>query len=725
MKISKKHIAITATAVFLVAVIVVVFAFGGSKYSFNADEFETLYKSRTTIPAASSVSWNDEGYTLVGETERLTLEFDNTLGALRVTDKLNGEIYSSHFDEAKLDSVPKNKKLRQGLQSVCSISYADNEGITDLVNSADSSVKCNAQGIENGVKLQYDFAKQGIILEFYIWLDGENLVVNFPSKSVTEEGNFSLMSVDILPMLMSATDDEQGYIVYPEGSGALYHWGEADTSRTTILTRDVWSDRNTDIDLLAEQINSGVHGILIPAMGVKRTVGAVVAYIEQGAEYSSISLATSQYMFAVNRVYSSVIYRKTGTYIGANGTEYTQIDKDTNVDNITVRYAFGGKNTDYSDMAALAREMMLASGDLFQSEKEPYSMKLDIVNGAVEETVLYSAYNVATTLSEAQEMTSYLQENGVEGIAVELLGWQEEGFGLYPASGKLESKLGSRSDLKSLSAQLKSMGSDLFLSVNLINASSNLGGFSKRSDVIYDATDVGITSKDGTNYLLNPYIAFKDKNESIVYNYSDTGISGFSYEGIGKLLFEDYNSKRTMTRTDTVAVQKAMLKSSVQSCSKVVAQHGNSYVLSVADMITDVPSGTSTYAALQDEIPFYELIVHGSLSYTLDAVANLSYDISWAKLKWLEYGAVPYFVMSNSGSEVLTATAASGIYSSSFSQWDKQIVEIYNELKPFYDKISGKRMTAHEKLADGIYKTTYENGSAVVVNYNNNSYHFE
>ena len=702
MKISKIKILIAVTALCLVAVIVVVSLFNGTQDTFSLKEFERYYKSATVVPEKTMVSWNDEGYTKLGENQWLLLEFDNNIGALCVTDKASGEIYGSHFDETKLPNVPKNKKLRQGLQSVCSISYANKEGMSEVMNSADSSVKLVVTPLKDGVSLKYTFTKPDISIVLNVWIEDGNLVVDFDSENVIENGAYSLMSIDFLPMLMSAADSEQGYIVFPEGSGALYHWGSADTTRTTILTRDVWSDRGTDIDKIADNINSGERGILIPAAGVKRTVGSIVGYIEQGAEFCSMSLATSRYMFAVNRVYASAIYRKTGSYIGANGTEYTMIDKNTDIGNITIRYAFNGADADYSSMAADVRSMMTISGDLPENSKLPYSMKLDILNGAVEETVLYSTYKVATTISEAEDMTSYLGKNGVKGVAVELLGWQNEGYGLYPASGKINGKIGTKADLNSLSNQLDGMESGLFLSVNLINASGDLGGFSKRSDVIYDATDIGIKSESGTDYILNPFVAYKNKNQLFISEMSSTGIAGFSYEGIGRILFEDYKSNRRMTRSDTIAVQRATLKASAETCKQAIAQHGNSYILNSADMITDVPSGTSAYPVFKEEIPFYELIVHGSLSYTLDTVGNLSHDITWAKLRWLEYGAVPYFVMSNEGAEVLSSTAASVIYSSSFSDWKTRIVEIYNERAPFSEKVGNSEMIKHQKLSDGV-----------------------
>ena len=168
-----------------------------------------------------------------------------------------------------------------------------------------------------------------------------------------------------------------------------------------------------------------------------------------------------------------------------------------------------------------------------------------------------------------------------------------------------------------------------------------------------------------------------------------------------------------------------------------MSQHGNSYILAYSDFVTDVPAGTGTSELLQEEIPFYQLIVHGSVPYTLETVGNLTYDLEEIKLRWLEYGALPYFVMSYNGSEILTNTEARIIYSSSFEQWKDTIIEIYNEFQPITEDISAQQMISHEQLSEGVYRTEYENGRVVIVNYNEtqfaygettiegNSYYFE
>ena len=47
-----------------------------------------------------------------------------------------------------------------------------------------------------------------------------------------------------------------------------------------------------------------------------------------------------------------------------------------------------------------------------------------------------------------------------------------------------------------------------------------------------------------------------------------------------------------------------------------------------------------------------------------------------------------------------------------------RLQEIYKEVNGVLSKVRNKRMVSHEKLGDGVFKTVYENGVYVIVNYN-------
>ena len=50
------------------------------------------------------------------------------------------------------------------------------------------------------------------------------------------------------------------------------------------------------------------------------------------------------------------------------------------------------------------------------------------------------------------------------------------------------------------------------------------------------------------------------------------------------------------------------------------------------------------------------------------------------------------------------------------------MIEQYNARSSFMEDISGVNMISNEEIADGVYKTSYENGCYSVVNYGDEEY---
>ena len=48
----------------------------------------------------------------------------------------------------------------------------------------------------------------------------------------------------------------------------------------------------------------------------------------------------------------------------------------------------------------------------------------------------------------------------------------------------------------------------------------------------------------------------------------------------------------------------------------------------------------------------------------------------------------------------------------------KEAKKLYKEINPILKKINNKRIIKHEKLAEKVYKTTFENDISIIINYN-------
>lgn len=63
-------------------------------------------------------------------------------------------------------------------------------------------------------------------------------------------------------------------------------------------------------------------------------------------------------------------------------------------------------------------------------------------------------------------------------------------------------------------------------------------------------------------------------------------------------------------------------------------------------------------------------------------------------------------------------TEFSNLYAVNYEQWLEQAASIYAEVNGVLGKVHNERIVAHEKLAEGLFKTVYESGTYVIVNYN-------
>ena len=117
------------------------------------------------------------------------------------------------------------------------------------------------------------------------------------------------------------------------------------------------------------------------------------------------------------------------------------------------------------------------------------------------------------------------------------------------------------------------------------------------------------------------------------------------------------------------------------------------------------------------EVPFYQIVTHGSVRYTGEAL-NLSSDARRLRLKWIEYGYTPYFELTYESAEKLVNTSYNELFTSRYWDWKDEVIATCQELKKVWDAIGGAKMVSHEEFGEGLICTGYDNGVKVYVNYN-------
>jgi hypothetical protein len=131
----------------------------------------------------------------------------------------------------------------------------------------------------------------------------------------------------------------------------------------------------------------------------------------------------------------------------------------------------------------------------------------------------------------------------------------------------------------------------------------------------------------------------------------------------------------------------------------------------------NIPVTDSSHVNTDAAVPFMQLVLHGYVSYSGPAI-NMSFDPELALLRNMEFGAAPAFMLAYGEIAELKDTPYSAFYSVDYHAWRQIMADMYRRYAQIYRGLANIPMERHDRLAEGVYMTTYANGVRVLVNYN-------
>ena len=109
-------------------------------------------------------------------------------------------------------------------------------------------------------------------------------------------------------------------------------------------------------------------------------------------------------------------------------------------------------------------------------------------------------------------------------------------------------------------------------------------------------------------------------------------------------------------------------------------------------------------------------MTHGYIPQT-GSLLNKADDVQQAVLRCIEYGVGIQYQVTAQASSFLKSTEYDQLYRSCFDDLLPEILESYRQVSDALEGVAGSRMIGHARMAEGVYKTSYDNGIAVYVNY--------
>lgn len=660
----------------------------------------------------------------------LTMQYSGFFRAVRLVDTASGEVkWNSIVTKEIFDTTDSTKTWKNLLSSVLSIMYSpanDTRGNSSLACSAEDTVNITTYLIKNGIRIDMDFTAAKISLSMRISLTENGVEVSLPFEYINEYGDNYLLTADVFPYFGAAPKDSDGYIFYPDGSGALSYFSKTDEK--PLYTENMVLDIYASFD--AEKLLDGVDNIsvMLPVYGIKNENQAFLAAITKGdcnakicvntaVNTSAVPINSASFRFVFRNEYR--LYLSNISSSQTNSKEQSKYgikrEKELLEDERTVRFfLLEGDDADYSGMANVYREYLIDSGTLSKSlVSDKNALFLTMFMGDRKQDTFFKSFVETCDFEDAYEIIGNYINSGVSNLQVRLRGWSNDGYGSFPQKLRPAWKLGGKKGLRFLDTLAKDKDLlSLYLELNVTDALAEAGGFSKKRDVIVKGNSIPVSDEPQEVFLLsaNKSLSLFEKAKKKLSYIKNTA---FSLQSIGNAVYSNAYKNKPHTRLQAAEIFSKMAKGNS-------VQGGNLYLLSSAAHLTEIPFEASMHVNTDISVPFYQMVVYGSVPYGSQP-GNLFYDLEEIKLKWIEYGYVPSFEITSRSTSALKETSYNQLFTAKNSKWESKILDIYYEFSQKLSPVKGAYMTKHESVSDNVYRVEYSNGWEIYINYNTES----
>ncbi|MFS0614595.1 DUF5696 domain-containing protein [Lederbergia ruris] len=687
---------------------------------------------------------DESKFEAVAENENLILQADPKSGHFTVTNKQSGKVLRSFPNPQGWGEGQTSEVWQVHLQSPFMFTYVEFNVRKDVVKESNF----NSQGgtvdykkIENGFQITYDLPKMGFVIPVEVRLADDYVETRILADDIVDgkeapkdkeeakkDPKSRLVSLRLFPFLGAETSEkENGYVFLPDGPGALIEFQKDRASTNNLYTERVYGD---DLAFSSNSTLSNRQPVRMPTFGIKAGNDAFLGIIEDGDVYANIVSAPSQSLSQYNWVTAEHLFRfkffqptNRKTFAGF----HTYSEEMQRGDRSVRYYMLEGKDPGYVDMATKYREYLMKDQGLSRQEaSENIRLQLDLLGGGTKNGFIRDSFLSLTTTEEATQMVKELNSLGVEDMEIHYYGWQRKGYENYGGHFPVAKKLGGNEGMKKFVDFAHNKGFAVYLDASSYTFNNtNKDGFRPNRDGLRDlsSTIIKFYEYGGDNVLVSP----KFMEKTILKDFKkakELQIDGYLYgSGIGAMLSTDYNDQHFADRQEAKEIQENIMAKTKEELGEVRVTYGNFYSLKNINHLRQMENDYSYDLFVDRKIPFAQIALHGLMSYSFD-YGNIGGDTKESFLQGIEYGALPSFILTYEKTQkLMDSNSLRRFYSTYYKGWEEEIAAQYQSFNEALADVQDQFIVDHQQIAKGVFKTTYENGKSIVVNYNKQPYH--
>lgn len=622
------------------------------------------------------------------------------------------------------------------LGSLIQIHYADQLGNINVLSSRKDSVEKGTavvMKIENGVRMEFRFEKYGFLIPVEILLRTNGIEISLVSADVRENNDsYRLLSVDVAPYFSAARAEQNGYMLVPDGAGALIDWKNAvDISQD--YSQYVYG-RDAAITLMEQGTLS--ETVRLPVFGMLHDGTGFTAFLTEGAPRAKLNASVAGKRSSFSNVYSEFIYRDSNLVRIEKKDQVVRIvePSHTAAPRQSVRYVLmAGPDLDYVDMAAIYRDYLqteMKVQPVTQQGSAP--MVLELFGGVMKQQFVmgFPVDRVVplTTFEDAGRIISELQAAGVNDLVVSMTQWQKDATGAaIQRVISPEGMLGGKRDLEELLKQCAQKNVSFYLDANINVMAQSAFGFNKKNDAASSvrrepAMQYPYSINTGEAKVSSPIFYLTPKKmvwaaNSLAQSASKYSLAGLAASTLADVLYSDFD-KIAVTRDQSEQIWQAAMEELKGAAGSLLVSGGNAYALPNASLVMDAPMESSQFLLESRSVPFYQIVLHGLVPMSTTSLNEMA-NVRRGFLKAVETGTYLKWRWIAGNEEKLRDTDFNYIISARYDNWIEVASSQYAEAGSLLAQLSDCTIVGHEQLEgyEDVVRVRWSDGTTVLINY--------
>ena len=276
-------------------------------------------------------------------------------------------------------------------------------------------------------------------------------------------------------------------------------------------------------------------------------------------------------------------------------------------------------------------------------------------------------------------------------------------------------QLGGKNDFKDMMEYFET--SDIAFSY-YIDSTRSYEGYSKKHAQTLSKREIYHVelSRMFFAHLVNDTSYYLEFAEDDLNEIQDYNINSIAFSGLDRAIYTSYEDGVKYSTENIVEINEVLEYFNMNEISTGIYLP-DAYMYKYVNEYYNAPLSSSDFSFIIASVPFVQLVLGGYIDM-YSPYLNFASDEEVTLLRLVEYGVFPSYILTGGSTYDIKRTNSSNVYISEYGILKSRMDSYYAKINEGLSNTIGKEMIDHTFIAAGVVLVEYDDGTQIIINYN-------